>query len=313
MLSSPLANQPGTPTSNDINSKRLIIIGTNFEIKKQGRGEGKQRLSKKKSDVTWMYLSGCSREQDSQGCTSRENNRRARSQKYPARITSNFRNKSNNLRPQFTPQAEHSIDEECVRRRKNYSSLSFRLPDSCLLVVLQPAILDRRPHPSHVLLHVLAVKLRRLRVRGAVRVRIVQQALDGREDRRDVVRRRPSVLENVEAELPVRVHVRMEHPREEFYRRGLVRVRFIKSQQEFECAVFERCVRCAAQGKRRKDKKIPIRWWCDAPGPKMTAFHSMMLSGHGLPEIPPGGSLDKRLKSRIRRLLQLVDYDEAGR
>src|SRR6266851_841113 len=219
-----------------------------------------------------MCLSGCSREQDSQGCTSRENNRRARSQKYPARITSNIRNKSNNLRPQFTPQAEHSIDEECVRQRKKYSSLSFRLPDNRLLVVLQPAILDRRPHPSHVLLHVLAVKLRRLRVRGAVRVRIV-------------------------------------HPREEFYRRGLVRVRFIKSQQEFERAVFERCVRCAAQGKRRKDKKIPIRWSCDALGPKMTAFHSMILSGHGLPEIPPGGSLDKRLKSRIRRLLQLVDYD----
>ena len=41
----------------------------------------------------------------------------------------------------------------------------------------------------------------------------------------------------------------------------------------------------------------------------MTAFQSMMLSGHGLPEIPPGGSLDSRLKSRIRRLLQLVDYN----
>jgi hypothetical protein len=49
----------------------------------------------------------------------------------------------------------------------------------------------------------------------------------------------------------------------------------------------------------------------DAPGPKMTAFQSMMLSGHGLPEIPPGGSLDSRLKSRMRRLLQLVDYDGA--
>jgi hypothetical protein len=35
-----------------------------------------------------------------------------------------------------------------------------------------------------------------------------------------------------------------------------------------------------------------------------------MLSGHGLPEIPPGGSLESRLKSRIRRLLQLVDYNQ---
>lgn len=43
------------------------------------------------------------------------------------------------------------------------------------------------------------------------------------------------------------------------------------------------------------------------PGPKMTAFQSMMLSGHGLPEMPPGGSLESRLKSRMRRLLQFVD------
>jgi hypothetical protein len=46
----------------------------------------------------------------------------------------------------------------------------------------------------------------------------------------------------------------------------------------------------------------------DMPGPKMTAFHIMMLSGHGLPEIPPGGSVERRLKSRIRRRRQFVDY-----
>ena len=45
----------------------------------------------------------------------------------------------------------------------------------------------------------------------------------------------------------------------------------------------------------------------------MTAFHNMMLSGHGLPEMPPGGSLESRLKSRIRRLLQLVDYNQTRR
>ena len=38
-----------------------------------------------------------------------------------------------------------------------------------------------------------------------------------------------------------------------------------------------------------------------------------MLSGHGLPEMPPGGSLESRLKSRIRRRLQLVDYNQTGR
>ena len=33
----------------------------------------------------------------------------------------------------------------------------------------------------------------------------------------------------------------------------------------------------------------------------MTAFHSMMLSGHGLPEMPSGGSVESRLKSGRRR------------
>ena len=46
------------------------------------------------------------------------------------------------------------------------------------------------------------------------------------------------------------------------------------------------------------------------PGPKMTAFQSMMLSGHGLPEIPEGGSVESLLKSRIKRLLQFVDCRE---
>ena len=45
----------------------------------------------------------------------------------------------------------------------------------------------------------------------------------------------------------------------------------------------------------------------DEPGPKITAFHSMMLSGSGLPEIPPGGSDESLLKSRMRRFLQFVD------
>lgn len=67
-------------------------------------------------------------------------------------------------------------------------------------------------------------------------------------------------------------------------------------------------------GRGRKEKKnMCLRPCCTrdatlySPGPKMTAFHSIMLSGHGLPEIPPGGSVERRLKSRMRRLLQLVD------
>lgn len=69
----------------------------------------------------------------------------------------------------------------------------------------------------------------------------------------------------------------------------------------------------AAQGGSGHEKdESDSMYLRDAPGPKMTAFHSMMLSGHGLPEIPPGGSLDSRLKSRIRRLLQFVDYEKTG-
>ena len=69
----------------------------------------------------------------------------------------------------------------------------------------------------------------------------------------------------------------------------------------------------AAQGGSGHEKdESDSMYLRDAPGPKMTAFHSMILSGHGLPEMPPGGSLDSRLKSRIRRLLQLVDYQKGG-
>lgn len=39
----------------------------------------------------------------------------------------------------------------------------------------------------------------------------------------------------------------------------------------------------------------------------MTAFQTMMLSWHGLPEIPSGASVARRLKSRIRRRLAAVD------
>lgn len=51
----------------------------------------------------------------------------------------------------------------------------------------------------------------------------------------------------------------------------------------------------------------------DSPGPKMTASMTMMLSGHGLPEMPSGASAVKRLKSRIRRRLERVDWCQRDR
>lgn len=45
-------------------------------------------------------------------------------------------------------------------------------------------------------------------------------------------------------------------------------------------------------------------------GPKMTAFHSSILSGHGAPDTPLGGSLESALKSRIKRRRAVSDCTE---
>ena len=55
------------------------------------------------------------------------------------------------------------------------------------------------------------VKLRRDAVGGRVRVGLVQQRLDGGEDGGDVVGGGPAVLEDVQADPAVSVHVRVEH------------------------------------------------------------------------------------------------------
>ena len=44
-------------------------------------------------------------------------------------------------------------------------------------------------------------------------------------------------------------------------------------------------------------------------GPKMTAFHTMILSWHGEPEIPSGASVARRLKSRMSLRLAAVDWE----
>ena len=110
---------------------------------------------------------------------------------------------------------------------------------------IQPTVLDRRLHPPNVLLHVLPVQLRRFRVRGAIWVRIVQQALDRRQDRGDVVRGGPPILEDVEAEFAVGVYVWVEHAREEFHRGGFVGVGFVEGEHELERAIFKGRVGCS--------------------------------------------------------------------
>lgn len=43
-------------------------------------------------------------------------------------------------------------------------------------------------------------------------------------------------------------------------------------------------------------------------GPNITAFQSNMLSAHGAPLTPEGGSRDNALKSRTRRRRAVFDY-----
>lgn len=107
------------------------------------------------------------------------------------------------------------------------------------LLRIQPTLLHRRLHPPHIFLHILPIQLRRLCIRRTVWVRIMQQTLYTRQDRSNIIRRRPSILQNIETELAICVHVRVEHSRQEFDRGGFVRVGFIECEEEFESAVFE--------------------------------------------------------------------------
>ena len=46
----------------------------------------------------------------------------------------------------------------------------------------------------------------------------------------------------------------------------------------------------------------------NSPGPNITAFHIIILSPHGAPLTPPGGSDESRLKSLINLLREAVDF-----
>lgn len=87
----------------------------------------------------------------------------------------------------------------------------------------------------------------------------MQETLDGSEDRRYVIRRGPPVLQYIETQFAVIIHVRVEHSRQEFYSRWFVGVRLVKRKQELEGSILERRVRWT------KDYRIPyhniIRTW----------------------------------------------------
>ena len=134
-------------------------------------------------------------------------------------------------------------------REKNHekcanSRTPLLLPKSSLLLRVQPTLLNSQLHPPNILLHILPIQLRRLRIRRTIRVRIVQQTLYARQDRSNVIRRRPPILQNIQTQLPIRIHVGVEHPREELDSGRFVRVRFIECEHQLEGAVFEWGVAC---------------------------------------------------------------------
>lgn len=72
----------------------------------------------------------------------------------------------------------------------------------------------------------------------------MQETLNGSQNGRYVVRRTPTILEDIEAQFPVCIDVGMEHPRQELDRRRFVGVRFVECEDESEGPVFEGSLGC---------------------------------------------------------------------
>lgn len=66
--------------------------------------------------------------------------------------------------------------------------------------------------------------------------------LDASQDSSNIVRRTPSVLQNVQAQLAGGVYVGVEHLADELDLRRLVGVLLFKLHDESECAIFKRCI-----------------------------------------------------------------------
>lgn len=69
--------------------------------------------------------------------------------------------------------------------------------------------------------------------------------LDASQDGSDIVRRTPSVLQNVQAQLAGGVYVGVEHLADEFDLGRLVGVLLFKLHDKSKCAIFKRCIRRA--------------------------------------------------------------------
>jgi len=106
--------------------------------------------------------------------------------------------------------------------------------DRSCLRVFGPASFHHVLDATVVLPPVLAVQPTSLGVRGTGRIGIAQQALDARQDRRNIVDRTPVVLQDVETDLSVAVNVGVEHFGDELHGGGPVRIRFGELQDQAE-------------------------------------------------------------------------------
>jgi hypothetical protein len=139
------------------------------------------------------------------------------------------------------------------------------------IISVFPALLNRLPNSLGILFAVVLVEVGRFDVCGGSGVRVVEQTgagkplvrvkecqrpqpnqpLNARKDRCHIVRRAPTVLQNVEAELSGRVDIRVKHLADELDRRRFVRVLLFEMHHQPKCTIFKRGVR------RADDDRIP--------------------------------------------------------
>lgn len=74
------------------------------------------------------------------------------------------------------------------------------------------------------------------------RIRVIQQTLHTRQDRRDIISRAPAILQDIQTQFAIGVDVGVEHLGDEADRGGFGRVGVGECEGEAEGAVFEGCV-----------------------------------------------------------------------
>ena len=154
------------------------------------------------------------------------------------------------------------------------------LPNSVRPVILVlPTLFDSFANSFDVFATVVFVKIGSFNIGRRRRVRIIQQTVNDSifllvyysssennlkemsplyacQDRSDIVSRTPSILQNVQAQLPGTVHIWMEHLTNELYARWPVRILLLEMHHQSKCTILERRVSWP------DDDGIPMRSDC---------------------------------------------------